>query len=126
MIPCHIILLSIVIPCRTNFIRKGHPVERHIPSSQVWECPPPPGLEGLQPPSPMTPSLGFATDLMCKFSYLGTVCTQKCPDNVDEYCGTGGETFKNLCQLNVAKCLGRGTLGLKHKGACLPNEALVL
>ena len=30
-------------PCRIIFTVKGHPVERHIPSSQVWEYPPPPG-----------------------------------------------------------------------------------
>ena len=29
------------IPCRLTFTVKGHPVERHIPSSQVWEYPPP-------------------------------------------------------------------------------------
>ena len=54
MIPCRIIFSSIVIPCRVIFIRRGHPVayfsvkehhaEQHIPSSQVWEYPPP----GLQ------------------------------------------------------------------------------
>ena len=34
--------------CRIIFTVKGHPVERHIPSSQVWEYPPPPGtLAGL-------------------------------------------------------------------------------
>ena len=27
-------------PCRIIFTVKGHPVERHIPSSQVWEYPP--------------------------------------------------------------------------------------
>ena len=26
-----------MIPCRIIFTAKGHPVERHIPSSQVWE-----------------------------------------------------------------------------------------
>ena len=26
-------------PCRIIFTAKGHPVERHIPSSQVWEYP---------------------------------------------------------------------------------------
>ena len=30
-------------PCRIIFTVKGHPVERHIPSSQVWEYPPPRG-----------------------------------------------------------------------------------
>ena len=28
-------------PCRITFTAKGHPVERHIPSIQVWEYPPP-------------------------------------------------------------------------------------
>ena len=28
-------------PCRIIITVKGHPVERHIPSSQVWEYPPP-------------------------------------------------------------------------------------
>ena len=28
-------------PCRIIFTVKGHPVGRHIPSSQVWEYPPP-------------------------------------------------------------------------------------
>ena len=28
-------------PCRIIFTVKEHPVERHIPSSQVWEYPPP-------------------------------------------------------------------------------------
>ena len=28
-------------PCRIIFTVKGHPVERHIPSSKVWEYPPP-------------------------------------------------------------------------------------
>ena len=28
-------------PCYIIFTAKGHPVKRHIPSSQVWEYPPP-------------------------------------------------------------------------------------
>ena len=31
-------------PCRIILTVKGHLVERHIPSSQVWECPPPRGI----------------------------------------------------------------------------------
>ena len=34
-----------MIPCRIIFTAKGHPVERHIPSGQVWEyLPPSPGM----------------------------------------------------------------------------------
>ena len=36
-------------PCRIIFTVKGHPVERHIPSSQVWEYPPPPGFDCSAP-----------------------------------------------------------------------------
>ena len=41
MIPSRIIFLSITIPCRIIFSAKGHPVERHIPSGQILEYPPP-------------------------------------------------------------------------------------
>ena len=34
-------------PCRIIFTVKGHPVERQIPSSQVWEYPPP-GMTSFQ------------------------------------------------------------------------------
>ena len=54
MIPCRIIFKSVVntlshnfyqkrTPCRIISTVKGHTVQRHIPLSQVWEYPPPPG-----------------------------------------------------------------------------------
>ena len=39
MIPGRFISLSVVIPSHIIFIRKRYPVERHIPSSEVWEYP---------------------------------------------------------------------------------------
>ena len=39
-------------PCRIIFTAKGHPVERHIPSGQVWEYPPPPGVDMSTQSSP--------------------------------------------------------------------------
>ena len=42
-------------PCRTIFTLKGHPVERHIPSNQVWEYPPPPRIV----PTPKNRSASF-------------------------------------------------------------------
>ena len=47
-IPCRIIFLPIIIPCRIILTAKGHPVERHIPSGQVWEYPPSEGIDKEQ------------------------------------------------------------------------------
>ena len=42
-------------PCRIIFAVKGHPVERHIPSSQEWKYPPPPRGSAALPNLPNLP-----------------------------------------------------------------------
>ena len=53
-------------PCRMIFTVEGHPVEQHIPSSQIWKYPPP----GI---------LGDAVhSILCQMSQLKGTAFEKC------------------------------------------------
>ena len=59
-------------PCRIIFTVKGHPVERHIPSSQVWEYPPP-----LAPENLVSPFLRILCPCLRGFTVFAKFCHLK-------------------------------------------------